>query len=62
MCGKWFSTKQNLNVHVRDIHSTPSQGVQCKYCAKVCKSLSALRMHMRRYCPMSEQDPALNYQ
>lgn len=53
-CGKWFSTKQNLSVHVRDIHANSGQPISCSLCGKTCKSVSALRMHKRRYCLMQE--------
>ena len=53
-CGKWFSTKQNLSIHVRDIHANSGQPISCSLCGKTCKSVSALRMHKRRYCLMQE--------
>ena len=44
-CGKQFSRKDALNVHVRDIHENYGMTFNCDLCAKSCKSLQALKMH-----------------
>jgi len=49
ICYKWFSRKDNLRNHVRDIHENAGKLFACPLCSKTCKSESALRMHKGIY-------------
>jgi len=46
ICGKQFSRRDAMRTHLRDIHENKGKQFYCQLCAKSCKSVSALKMHM----------------
>ena len=48
-CGKSFSRRDALNVHMRDIHQNAGKIFFCDICNKSSKTLQALKMHMSKY-------------
>ena len=47
-CGKIFSRKDAVKLHVRDIHENDGHPQQCDLCDFTSKSLSTLRSHKSR--------------
>ncbi|MPC67524.1 Zinc finger protein 358 [Portunus trituberculatus] len=48
-CLKTYSSKSNLNTHVRDLHAAVPQVFVCPYCKKRYSSKNSLRYHITMY-------------
>jgi len=48
-CGKYFSRRDALLIHIRDIHENAGKIFVCTLCSKSCKSLQALKMHTSKF-------------
>ncbi|XP_047484392.1 broad-complex core protein isoforms 1/2/3/4/5-like isoform X8 [Penaeus chinensis] len=48
-CFKSYSSKSNLNTHVRDLHAAVPQIFTCPYCNKKYSSKNSLRYHITMY-------------
>ncbi|XP_069186674.1 protein bric-a-brac 2 isoform X14 [Procambarus clarkii] len=48
-CFKSYSSKSNLNTHVRDLHAAVPQVFTCPYCNKKYSSKNSLRYHITMY-------------
>ncbi|KAF4521380.1 hypothetical protein B566_EDAN006969 [Ephemera danica] len=48
LCGKYFSFKCGLSLHLRNIHGDLSKPAQCTVCLQYCKNSHALTLHMYR--------------
>lgn len=48
-CLKTYSSKSNLNTHVRDLHAAVPQVFTCPYCNKRYSSKNSLRYHITMY-------------
>ena len=48
-CGRQYSRKDALKVHIRDIHENQGKVFYCEICNKQCKTKSALNMHKSSY-------------
>ncbi|XP_066980759.1 zinc finger and BTB domain-containing protein 34-like isoform X13 [Macrobrachium rosenbergii] len=48
-CFKCYSSKSNLNTHVRDLHAAVPQIFTCPYCNKKYSSKNSLRYHITMY-------------
>ena len=48
-CGRHYSRKDALKVHIRDIHENQGKVFYCEICNKQCKTKSALNMHKSSY-------------
>lgn len=48
-CFKTYSSKSNLNTHVRDLHAAIPQVFTCPYCKKRYSSKNSLRYHITMY-------------
>ena len=47
LCEKTFSTKQNMKIHIMNVHS-PSKGIMCIDCGKTFKNEMSLNEHQKR--------------
>ncbi|KAK7066202.1 hypothetical protein SK128_020224, partial [Halocaridina rubra] len=48
-CFKSYSSKSNLNTHVRDLHAAVPQIFTCPYCQKKYSTKNSLRYHIAMY-------------